>query len=229
MNDFLIPIRTFIELGGPVVAVLFALSIFSLALIVLKLFVFFTQRVGHHLAAKQALELWHNNSKPQALHLMKKGSGALNKSLYVAMAQTSAGQKFKEDIEEDVSRLAVSKLHELQKGFRALDAIVQIAPLLGLFGTVIGMIDAFRHLQTAGNAVDPSLLAGGIWIALLTTAAGLAVAMPVSLILTWFETRLEDERVAIQTMTSEVLSNSTFLDADTTGDMTLTMEKGYAT
>jgi len=75
---------------------------------------------------------------------------------------------------------------------------------------VLGMIEAFRELQVAGNAVDPSLLAGGIWVALLTTAAGLAVAMPVSLVLTWFETVVENERVAIETMTSAVLSHNAF-------------------
>ena len=64
---------------------------------------------------------------------------------------------------------------------------------MGLFGTVLGMITAFKDLQSAGNAVDPSILAGGIWVALLTTAVGLAVAMPVSVILTWFETRVENE------------------------------------
>jgi biopolymer transport protein ExbB len=68
------------------------------------------------------------------------------------------------------------------------------------------MIEAFRQLQGAGSAVDPSLLAGGIWVALLTTAAGLAVAMPVSLVLTWFETRIENERVAIETVTTAFLS-----------------------
>ena len=60
----------------------------------------------------------------------------------------------------------------LEGGFRLLDTIGQTAPLLGLFGTVLGMIDAFQALQEAGQAVDPSLLAGGIWVALLTTAAG---------------------------------------------------------
>ena len=56
------------------------------------------------------------------------------------------------------------------------------------------MIDAFRELQAAGDAVDPSVLAGGIWVALLTTAAGLAVAMPTSLALTFFESRAARER-----------------------------------
>ncbi|MEM6578697.1 MAG: MotA/TolQ/ExbB proton channel family protein, partial [Pseudomonadota bacterium] len=83
----------------------------------------------------------------------------------------------------------------LERGFRLLDTIAQLAPLLGLFGTVLGMIEAFQSLQQAGSAVDPSLLAGGIWVALLTTAVGLAVAMPTSMILAWLESRTARERV----------------------------------
>ncbi|MBM9594401.1 MotA/TolQ/ExbB proton channel family protein [Roseitranquillus sediminis] len=90
--------------------------------------------------------------------------------------------------------------HEV--GFRLLDAVVQVAPLLGLFGTVLGMIDAFRALQEAGAQVDPSALAGGIWVALLTTAVGLAVAMPTSLVLAWLDARLARERL----LTAEALT-----------------------
>jgi biopolymer transport protein ExbB len=86
-------------------------------------------------------------------------------------------------------------LARLERGFRLLDTIAQLAPLLGLFGTVLGMIEAFQSLQEAGSSVDPSLLAGGIWVALLTTAVGLAVAMPTSMILTWLESRTARERV----------------------------------
>jgi biopolymer transport protein ExbB len=50
--------------------------------------------------------------------------------------------------------------------------------LLGLFGTVLGMVEAFRQLELAGSQVDPAVLSGGIWQALLTTAVGLAVAIP---------------------------------------------------
>ena len=109
-------------------------------------------------------------------------------------------------IEDEISRIARSRLHDLQRGLRALDAIAQISPLLGLFGTVLGMIEAFQQLQQAGSSVDPSILAGGIWVALLTTAAGLAVAMPASLVLTWLETRIDNERVAIETLTSTLLA-----------------------
>ena len=76
---------------------------------------------------------------------------------------------------------------ETRSGLRALELIATIAPLLGLFGTVLGMIAAFQELQASGSRADPSALAGGIWEALLTTAAGMAVAIPASAALTWFE------------------------------------------
>ena len=72
--------------------------------------------------------------------------------------------------------------------------MAQLAPLMGLFGTVLGMIEAFQALQDAGTQVDPSLLAGGIWVALMTTAAGLAVAMPTSIALSWFEAQVDADR-----------------------------------
>ena len=56
------------------------------------------------------------------------------------------------------------------------------------------MIEAFQALQDAGDQVDPSQLAGGIWVALMTTAAGLSVAMPASVALSWFEGRIDTER-----------------------------------
>ncbi len=208
MIEFLNPLITFVQLGGPVVAILLCLSIGALALIGLKLLKFVQCRVGQHANAKRAVRLWKHRKRSDALKLLSGSSSALEKSLRVCMEQTNRGKTYKEDLEDEVAAVAVRELHELQRGFRTLEAVSQIAPLLGLFGTVLGMIDAFQKLQAAGNSVDPSILAGGIWVALLTTAAGLAVAMPVSLVLTWFETRLEDERVAIQTMTTDLINNN---------------------
>jgi biopolymer transport protein ExbB len=83
--------------------------------------------------------------------------------------------------------------------------VAQVAPLLGLFGTVLGMIEAFQGLQQAGAAVDPSALAGGIWVALLTTAVGLVVAMPASLLLTWFDGRIAGESLMAQRLIDTAL------------------------
>lgn len=207
INSILDSIGSLIEFGGTVVALLLILSVFALALIILKLAQFWRERVGAHGRAERALHAWFHGGYGDAHRLLDGDRSAVGATLAAVMRLAAKGGVPKQAIEDEVERLALSRLHDLQRGFRALDAIAQVSPLLGLFGTVLGMIEAFRQLQAAGSAVDPSLLAGGIWVALLTTAVGLAVAMPVSLVLTWLESRVENERVAIETMTSAVLSH----------------------
>ncbi|MDO6806083.1 MotA/TolQ/ExbB proton channel family protein, partial [Wenyingzhuangia sp. 1_MG-2023] len=85
-------------------------------------------------------------------------------------------------LREETLRLARIEVGKLTQGLRPLEVIANIAPLLGLFGTVLGMIEAFQAMEAAGSKVDPAVLSGGIWQALLTTAGGLAVAIPVSMI-----------------------------------------------
>ena len=80
-------------------------------------------------------------------------------------------------VREEVARLAGDRLEGLRAYLRPLEVIAGVAPLLGLFGTVLGMISAFQQLEQAGSQVNPAVLSGGIWEALLTTAVGLAVAI----------------------------------------------------
>lgn len=207
IQDMLDIAATLLELGGWVVGVLLVLSVFALAIVLLKLFQFARERVGAHGRAREALRLWSERDYAGAEQKVAGDRSAVSETLSTAIRLSARRSASKAAIEEEVGRIAVGRLHHLQRGFRALDAIAQIAPLLGLFGTVLGMIQAFQSLQDAGNAVDPSILAGGIWVALLTTAVGLAIAMPVSLILTWFESRAENERVAIETLTGAFLSS----------------------
>jgi biopolymer transport protein ExbB len=209
MNETIIDqVRGLLELGGPVVAILLVLSVVALALILLKLVQFWRERVGFHAASERALYLWVHGNQSEARQVAEADRSAVGATLATAMRLTMGRNVPRQIAEEEVGRIALHRLHGLQSGFRALDAIAQISPLLGLFGTVLGMIEAFRQLQGAGAAVDPSILAGGIWVALLTTAAGLAVAMPVSLVLTWFETRVENERVAIETTATSFFSQT---------------------
>ncbi len=198
-------IVSFLTLGGVVVDIIAVLSVFALALLVLKALQFMRFRVARPRRARHAVGMWRRGRHAEAIDMLANPKGATEEAVALAFKLKSTGHCSRQDIEEEVTRVATERLHDLQWGFRALDAIAQIGPLLGLFGTVLGMISAFQRLQEAGNAVDPSILAGGIWVALLTTAAGLAVAMPVSILLTFFETRLENERVALETLTSQVL------------------------
>ncbi|PWW03845.1 outer membrane transport energization protein ExbB [Hoeflea marina] len=199
-------LKSILDLGGPVVAVLFLVSVLAVAVIALKLLQFVRAGVGRRKTAEAAVMAWVHGNRPEARALVAPARGALASCVALTFSLSSNGRASKSEIEEQVASLAMHKLHELRGGMAFLDTVVQLSPLLGLFGTVLGMIEAFRKLQGAGAVVDPSILAGGIWVALLTTAVGLAIAMPVSVVLTWFETRIEDERVAIETTITQVLS-----------------------
>ncbi|GGF01471.1 MotA/TolQ/ExbB proton channel family protein [Stappia taiwanensis] len=83
----------------------------------------------------------------------------------------------RELVAEEAALLARGYLRQARTGFRLLELIVTTAPLLGLLGTVLGMIDAFQAMQSSGEAVKPADLAGGIWEALITTAAGMVIAL----------------------------------------------------
>lgn len=75
----------------------------------------------------------------------------------------------------------------MERGFRTLAVLGNTAPLLGLFGTITGMIKAFIVIEQAGGRVDAQALAGGIWEAMITTGVGLAVSIPILLLLHFLE------------------------------------------
>ena len=98
-------------------------------------------------------------------------------------------------LREELERVATFRLNQLKMLLRPLEVIANLAPLLGLLGTVLGMIVAFQNMEAAGSRVDPSVLSGGIWQALLTTAVGLAVAIPTVAVHSWLERRVERFRL----------------------------------
>ncbi|MEX0284733.1 MAG: MotA/TolQ/ExbB proton channel family protein [Paracoccaceae bacterium] len=183
------------ELGGPVVMLLVVASIFTATLILYKIWQFSASGVGRHKRLAEALEAWDAGDRTGALAKLDQSTSYLVQVVRLAVASANAQGHARSDAAERADAEAEERFARLERGLSALDTVAQLAPLLGLFGTVLGMIEAFQKLQSAGNSVDPSLLAGGIWVALLTTAAGLAVAMPTSLILSWFEARMRRERV----------------------------------
>lgn len=205
-----------LELGGPVVLILLGISIAAVAVILAKIFQFSSARVGRHGLVRRAVAQWRSGDRTKASqNLLKDRSlcGALVRSAMDAIQmldqQPMAPQERdirEERLREEVSARAADRLFALTSWLKALDLVTQISPLLGLFGTVLGMIDTFQTLQESGASANPASLAGGIWVALLTTACGLAVAIPVSVAVTWFETRLEKERAAIEVLLTGVFT-----------------------
>lgn len=214
MTETLGRIGDFLALGGPVVGVLVALSVVSAALVILKFWQFLLAGVGRRGNLDRALAHWTAGSRAVALADLEKGRGAVRRIVRQAMATAASAPREREAVSERLRVEATRYLTKLQSSFRALDAIAQVSPLIGLFGTVLGMIQAFQKLQEAGNSVDPSILAGGIWVALLTTAVGLAVAMPTSLLLTFFESRVARESEALERALTIVLNPVRLADPD---------------
>ncbi len=181
--------------GGPVVAILLVLSVAALAIVLAKTWQFHLMRLGDRKTARTALGLYKSGRADQALLLLRDAANPVAILLGQAIRGEQRGIP-EARLREELLRSGGDVLESLRGLMRPLEVIASLAPLLGLFGTVLGMIEAFRKLSEAGNQVDPSILSGGIWEALLTTAVGLAVAIPAVAALNWLERRID--RVAFE-------------------------------
>jgi len=109
------------------------------------------------------------------------------------------------EAEHKLVRYATFYVRNLEQRLNWLAIIGNIAPLLGLLGTVTGMIKVFMGIQNMQGQVNPSALAGGIWEALITTAAGLIVAIPTIIAYHYFEDRIDDITGALKELISDIL------------------------
>lgn len=181
--------KTFLRDGGPSIWAIAALSVITLALILWKIWRLALIGAWSKGKARQAVAAYEAGDADRALTLVQGRRGVRSK--VVAAALSALKSMPDAHAREETARVAKRELGSARSGLGALELISTIAPLLGLLGTVMGMIAAFQALQAAGSKADPSMLAGGIWEALLTTAAGMAVAIPASAALTWFESVID--------------------------------------
>lgn len=199
------PALDLIQTGGPVVVILLLMSTIATTVALLKLWQFFRARVGERQIGRQGILLLKSGQTKEALFLVRKAKGPVPQALARAIRGTERGLP-EAKVREEVLRYGGNVLEELRGGFRILEVIATLAPLLGLLGTVIGMIDAFQQLESAGNQVNPALLSGGIWQALLTTAVGLSVAIPVVAVLNWLERRVESLAHELDNVVTQVFT-----------------------
>lgn len=180
----------FLQAGGPVVVILLLASLVALTIVFVKLLQFRSARVGDPRAAYRALSLCQAGNPEQAMAVAGQSPNPVAQALARALRGQQRGLP-EAKVREEVLRYGGDVLEGLRAWFRPLEVIATLAPLLGLFGTVLGMIEAFRQMEMAGSQVNPAILSGGIWEALLTTAVGLAVAIPVVVVLNWLERRVD--------------------------------------
>ena len=189
----------FILLGGPAIWAIAALSVVALALVLWK--VWRLALLGAWAGgrrARRAVALWAQGLEDSAVQELQ-GRRTCRAVLILAAMEARRDLSLDDDgARAETQRVARNLIAQARSGLRPLELIATIAPLLGLLGTVLGMIAAFQALQEAGSQADPATLAGGIWEALLTTAAGMAVAIPASMALTWFESVVDRLRLEME-------------------------------
>ena len=198
--------------GGPVVAILAVLSVVAAAVVLVKLWQFAACRVDDRTTARRALALHRSGRSADALSLVAGSRNPVAQVVGCAIRGSLRRDLPEATVREEVARLASDRVEALRGFLRPLEVIASVAPLLGLFGTVLGMIEAFRQLEQAGSQVDPAVLSGGIWEALLTTAVGLAVAIPVVAVLAWLERVVDRVTHAMETVVTQVFTSDLSVD-----------------
>lgn len=183
-----------LKAGGILMVPIVACSIIALAIILER---FYTLRPSRVAPQQTINELWRwikkkelNSRKLKALQ----GSSPLGRILAGGLMNARHGREImKESIEHEASQV----IHELERFLNPLGTVATITPLLGLLGTVIGMIKVFAEIQLAGVG-NAGNLAGGISEALITTASGLSVAIPALICHRYFIRRVDELVVSME-------------------------------
>jgi len=207
-------VQALVATGGPVVVLLLGLSVIALTLVLVKLYQFRHARLSQRAAARESLALWQGGKVEEALAIADASANPTAQALARAIRGRQRALP-EAQVREEVLRYGSDALFQLRRGFRPLEVIGSLAPLLGLLGTVLGMIEAFQQLEAAGNQVNPAILSGGIWEALLTTAVGLCVAIPVVAVLNWLERRVDHLAHEMDNLVTQVFTEDLSAAAQT--------------
>ncbi len=174
--------------GGVILIILAILSLISLTVIVLKVLQLLP--VTSEAAARDAaLQDWTPGNRGDGSSLAS-GKSPASRVLGAAMSLLNDGRA-PAAAEAEAERLGNEEVVKMGRLLRLLEVIAMVSPLLGLLGTVLGMIQSFQELEMAQGSANASVLAGGIWQALLTTAAGLIVAIPAAIAANLLGARVE--------------------------------------
>ena len=184
-----------IEKGGVLMIPILACSVVAFAIFLERLIYFARiKKRGNGLASKIADMLKAGKSK-EALDFAKNNKSPMGH--VIAQAIDAIGCD-RETIETVILNATDEELRDLSANLQTLATIANIAPILGLLGTVLGMIKAFMVIQEMDGKVNASVLAGGIWEAMLTTALGLAVALPTIVAHSYLVSRVDKYEAQLQ-------------------------------
>ncbi len=174
----------FLFKGGVFIVPILLCSVIAVALIIERFWYYHTARCPVQSFFPRLAAAVKQHDMDDALALCEQQKGVLPRLFALVLTQR---HRSIEELEKLVSIAGSREIQTLSRHVRGLGIIGHITPLMGLLGTVVGMVKTFMQIAHLSGHVNPSLLAGGIWEALLTTAAGLTVAIPVIMTHHYFE------------------------------------------
>lgn len=188
MFDFLVK-------GGILVTPIILCSVVALALFLERLIRLSRVKIRGNGLVESISGLLKAGEDHQAYELASKDASPMGRIFAQAM---EVKDQDRETLETVLVHATEAETRDLSRYLQALATIGNIAPLLGLLGTVLGMIKAFMVIQEMGGKVNAAVLAGGIWEAMLTTAMGLAVALPTMVAYSYLAARVDRYEAQLQ-------------------------------
>lgn len=181
-------------------------SIIALAVIIERLYHLYRAQIDIAKFMESISNMLKRNRIMDAIDLCEKTPGPI---AHISKAGILNHDRSRQEIKEAIEDVEIYELPRLEKNLGALSTIAHIAPLLGLLGTVTGMVRAFQVIQEKAGVsqpVSPGDLAGGIWEALLTTVAGLIVAIPTLVAYNYLLSRVKGFVIAMETSGTELVN-----------------------
>ncbi|MBU1240647.1 MotA/TolQ/ExbB proton channel family protein [Myxococcota bacterium] len=195
--------------GGLLIYPILAASLLGSVIVIERFIALRRERINPNGLKKRIEGLVKKGKKEEALKVLRGYETPLSALLTVAVENLHLDRRSLVELLEEKGR---TEVHYMGRGIEFVGVLAAVAPLLGLLGTVTGMISVFQDVtrQATVRGVNPANLASGIWEALITTAAGLAVAIPLYILYRYLASRVdtlvveleEEVLTAVKTMQS---------------------------
>lgn len=188
--------------GGIMMIPIALCSIIALAILIERLVSLRKIRINARTFVLQVKNMLLRKQVTEAIMLCKQTPGPI---AGITKAGLMKHARPREEIKDAIEGAAKTEVFYLERYLGVLGTLAAITPLIGFLGTVTGMIKAFMQIQSLGGNVDSSVLAGGIWEALITTAAGLSVGIPTLIVYNWLQAKVERHVFEMQESSNELL------------------------